>query len=143
MKKLLKKTILESGLETGGNEIVTFSFVGKRTISRINEEFVGHEGVTDVISFSYDEEASAFPGEEDVAAEIIVCVDKADEESRKRKNMSFTEELVLYIVHGVLHIAGEDDINPTDRKKMRRREREVMKKLKEEIDFSELFDGGV
>ena len=49
--------------------------------------------------------------------------------------------MVLYLVHGLLHSAGEDDLSPGPRRRMRRREREVLAGLEKEFDFAAVFPG--
>ena len=55
-----------------------------------------------------------------------------------RYSTSHRQELAA-IVHALLHAAGEDDLDPDARRRMRRREREVMTALERDFDFSELF----
>ena len=113
-------------------------FVGDRSMARLNAEFVGHEGTTDVITFSYfDAPAGLFPG--DPAVELIISLDAARREGEKRPDSSYARELTLYLVHGLLHSAGEDDLSPGPRRRMRRREREVLSALSAEFDFSTVF----
>ena len=105
---------------------------------KINEDFVGHEGTTDVITFCYLEgDEPLFDG--DIAVDLFICVDFAEREGAKRKNSSFARELTLYIVHGLLHSAGEDDLDSASRKRMRRREREVMAVLEKEFKLEDIF----
>ena len=40
------------------------------------------------------------------------------------------DELTLYIIHGLLHLMGYDDLNPKDKRKMRRAEAKHMHKIK-------------
>ncbi len=117
---------------------LSIRFVGDRTMAAVNEEFVGHEGTTDVITFSYfDDPESLFPGEP--AVELVICLDAARREGEARADSSYAREVTLYLVHGLLHAAGEDDLAPSPRRRMRRREREVMAALAEEFDFEALF----
>jgi len=74
-----------------------------------------------------------------VIAELIVSYEKAFFEAQKRGNTNFAEELTLYMVHGLLHVHGFDDLTPEKRRKMRRAERKVMSALKMEFDLSEIF----
>lgn len=68
-------------------------------MAQANAEFVGHEGTTDVITFSYfDDPGSLFPGE--AAVELLICLDAARREGEKRADSSYSREVVLYIVHG-------------------------------------------
>lgn len=118
--------------------IINIAFVNDRAMAQINEGFVGHEGTTDVITFCYLEgDEPLFDG--DIAVDLFICVDFAEREGAKRKNSSYARELALYIVHGLLHSAGEDDLDAVSRKRMRRREREVMKVLEKEFEFEMIF----
>lgn len=136
----MSDAIVLSGLydKAKGIGTVSFTFCGPKTMAQVNWDFLRHEGMTDVISFDYSEDDFEEPSEDSVIAEIIVCVDQAEQEAAKR-NIPFEDELVLYIVHGILHIAGEDDIEPNDRKIMRRREKEVITELKKKFTFYEIF----
>lgn len=118
--------------------MINIRFVGDRTMAAANWEFVGHEGTTDVITFSYfDDLSSLFPG--DPAIELIICLDAANREGVARRDSSYSREAVLYVVHGLLHSAGEDDLEEKTRKRMRAAERRVMNVLAEEFDFDEIF----
>ncbi|MDD3885586.1 MAG: rRNA maturation RNase YbeY [Victivallaceae bacterium] len=114
-------------------------FVGDRAMTAANHDFVGHIGTTDVITFSYfDAPETLFPGEP--AVELIICCDAARREGQKRAGESdYSREMALYVVHGLLHSAGEDDLAPETRRSMRRREREVMGQLVKEFDFAGIF----
>lgn len=115
-------------------------FVDDPAMTRANEGLLGHEGTTDVITFCYFD--GDFPGllEGETAIELIVNPDAAEREGKKRKNSSYSRETALYVVHGLLHSAGEDDLDPVSRRRMRRREREVMKALENEgIVWDKLF----
>ena len=140
LKQLMNDALIHSGLheKSNGTGTVSFTFCGPKTIAEVNWDFLRHEGMTDVISFDYSGDDFDEPTEESVIAEIIICVDQADIEAQKR-NIPFEDELILYIVHGILHMTGIDDIDPDDRKIMRRREKEVITELKKKFNFSEIF----
>ena len=87
---------------------------------------------------AYLEEPEAlFPG--DMGLELLVCVPFAEREGAERQDSSFADELMLYIVHGCLHAAGENDLTDEDRPSMRRREAEVMSALRKKYDFNLIF----
>ncbi len=122
---------------------VCVSFLSPAGIERVNEDFLGHHGPTDVISFDYragDDDPGfapdAFPAEEtvsddaDPSIELIVCPAVAYEQAVKR-NLPYAEEVALYVAHGLLHAAGYDDLNPKAKRVMRRAEKRVMKGLRE------------
>lgn len=103
-------------------------FTDDRHMAKFNEEIVGHLGTTDVITLSYlDGDMPVFPG--DTGIELIINPDAALREGEKRKNSDYPTELLRYLIHGLLHSAGFDDLDPASRSKMRRRERYVLKKL--------------
>lgn len=99
----------------------------KSTMEEMNGAFLGHEGATDVLTF--DLRGQALESEEDTVAEIYVCPEVAFEYSVKF-GTSPSWELVLYMVHGMLHLSGEDDLTEGDRKSMRAAEARVMESLK-------------
>ena len=122
---------------------VCVSFLSPAGIERVNEDFLGHHGPTDVISFDYrtgdDDPGFApetFPAEEtvsddaDPSIELIVCPAVAYEQAVKR-GLPYAEEVALYVAHGLLHAAGYDDLNPKAKRVMRRAEKRVMKGLRE------------
>ena len=108
---------------------------------RRNMELLGHEGTTDVITFSYfTGDDDDFILENDTAIDVVLNPDAAFREGSKRKKSSYSRETALYVVHSLLHSTGLDDIAPEDRRKMRYHERRVMKKLESEnFIFSHIF----
>jgi len=65
-----------------------------------------------------------------MAGEICVSVDAAAAFA-KRHGREVAEELLLYVVHGWLHLAGYDDLQPARRRVMRGAERRAMGILRE------------
>ena len=120
---------------------VCVSFLSPAGIERVNEDFLGHHGPTDVISFDYraaDDpgfayETDAFDaeadGDADPSVELIVCPAVAYEQAVKR-GLPYAEEVALYVAHGLLHAAGYDDLNPKAKRVMRRAEKRVMAGLR-------------
>ena len=140
LDRLVERAAALAGLPADFDWELDVRFVGDRAMARANAEFVGHEGTTDVITFSYfDDPDSLFPGE--AAVELIICIDAALREGAAREDSSYSREMVLYFVHGLLHSAGEDDLSPGPRRRMRRREREVLAGLEKEFDFAAVFPG--
>jgi len=108
-------------------------------ITRMNEDFLGHEGPTDVISFDLrDEQAFDESAETSVAGEIYVGLGVAREAARKYTT-TLGYEVMLYIAHGMLHLAGEDDLEPEPKARMRAAETRVMDVLQREFNLTELF----
>ena len=98
------------------------ALVDDREIHRLNREFHGQDRPTDVLSFPLAEngegEAAWDPEGEGPAAEVVVSVDTARREASARGH-EFRAELALYLIHGVLHILGYDDLDEENRERMR------------------------
>ncbi|TWU59795.1 Endoribonuclease YbeY [Rubripirellula tenax] len=92
------------------------------TIRQINDKHLGHDYATDVISFGYSADLPVIEGE------LIVSIDTAIERARELA-WPTEHELLLYVVHGTLHICGMDDHDNADRAAMRRAEADVMTRL--------------
>ncbi len=100
------------------------------TMEQMNGAFLQHEGCTDVLTFDLRENAMPPENSDEIVAEVYVCPEIAVEYSAKFKTTP-SWELVLYMVHGMLHLAGEDDLEEEARRSMRMAEKRVMSALKE------------
>ncbi|MEA2013026.1 MAG: rRNA maturation RNase YbeY [Verrucomicrobiota bacterium] len=133
--KILKSACIQIGLEKkypGEIPQLNVCIVDRKKIIELNEEFLRHAGETDVIAFAYEDE------DLDIAGEIYVCEDVAKDSAEKYNN-SFSEELILYMIHGMLHLAGYDDTNDKDRRKMKKAEQENMDILKQKFKLEKIF----
>ncbi len=104
---------------------VAFHFVTAPVISKLHKEFFDDPTITDCISFPMDAEQQAgycYLGD------VFVCPKQAILYSTEA-GLDPYREVTLYIVHGLLHLLGYDDINPVDRQKMRAKEQKYMKLL--------------
>jgi rRNA maturation RNase YbeY len=90
----------------------------------LHEQFLGIGGPTDVLTFELDHDARGRV----VAGEVVVCVPYAKLEARRR-GVAVEKELLLYALHGMLHLCGFDDRTGRDFAIMHRREDEILKKL--------------
>jgi probable rRNA maturation factor len=105
--------------------------VSAEEMARLNEKFLGHEGPTDVITFDYSE------GSKGLSGEIFVCVAEAERQAKEFKT-SRQAEVVRYVVHGILHLAGHDDLRPVARKKMKKEEGRLVRELSSRFALSKL-----
>ena len=108
-------------------------------MARLNETFLQHEGSTDVITFDYSDASSAAPraASPSLHGEIFVCIDDAMAQAREFRT-SWQSELARYVIHGVLHLRGYDDLNPADRRKMKREENRLLKQVTRLFPLNEL-----
>ena len=110
---------------------LTIQLINKHEMTRLNETRLRHAGSTDVITFDYGETDGLLAGE------IFVCVDEALIQAA-RFRVIWQEELIRYIVHGVLHLRGHDDLRPKARRLMKREEGRRLKRLAREFPLSKL-----
>jgi probable rRNA maturation factor len=99
---------------------ISLAFVDNQTIHGLNKRFLDHDKPTDVITFP-----QSGPGAKKLEGEIVVGVEVALEQGKERGH-AVVEELCLYVIHGLLHLAGYDDIKPKDAAAMRKKEREYL-----------------
>ena len=95
--------------------------VGKKTICRLHKEFFDDPTPTDCISFPLSDSP--------ILGEVFVCPEVAIEYAEKHQ-IDPLAETALYIIHGLLHLLGYDDTTHQETLKMRRLEKQAMKKLR-------------
>lgn len=96
--------------------------VGAKEMARVNWDFLRHEGSTDVITF--DHAAANSSGA--LHGELFICLDDALAQAREF-GTTWPEELVRYIIHGVLHLRGHDDLSTGPRRLMKREEGRLLR----------------
>ncbi len=114
---------------------ISLALVDDAQIHRVNREFLGHDYATDVISFVLNDEASPLDEKHSsrlaesaprrLEGELIVSTETALREAAAH-GWTPADELLLYVVHGLLHLCGYDDLTDEARPVMRAREREVL-----------------
>lgn len=111
---------------------ISIFFVDTPTICELHERFFKDPSPTDCISLPMDD-----PYDQDspykILGEIFVCPETAIQYAKKN-GLDAHQETTLYIVHGLLHLLGHDDIKREDQKKMREAEAFHIEKLKKK-DF--------
>lgn len=98
-------------------------FLTDAALAKLHADFLDDPSTTDVITF----EGSPGAG---TAGEVCVSVDTALNYAAAR-GRDPSEELTLYIVHGWLHLAGYDDLEPVKKRRMRAAEKRAMRLLRE------------
>jgi probable rRNA maturation factor len=98
---------------------ISLAVVDDPTIRRLNRRYLDHDCATDVLSFNLDNSAGSLEGE------VIVSADTAAD-AAPRFGWRPEDELLLYVIHGALHLVGLLDGTDRQRERMRRRERECL-----------------
>lgn len=119
LAEAIRLVIGEEGGSVGSIEAI---YCGNKMIRRINRDFLGHDYVTDTITFGYNE------GEE-VEGEFYISLDVIDSNA-KRFGATFDDELLRVTIHSALHLMGHDDETPELRAAMSKREDYYMGRVK-------------
>ena len=107
-------------------------------MARLNQQFLDHAGSTDVITFDYGG-ADHLP--EPLHGEIFICIDAAVKQARQFRT-TWQSELVRYLIHGLLHMVGCDDLTPADRHVMKREENRLLQMLSRQFSLRHLANAG-
>jgi len=101
-------------------------FLTDAALAQLHADFLADPTPTDVITFAGDPAQGT-------AGEICVSADAALRQissiAHRPSPIAFSAELTLYLVHGWLHLAGYDDLQPAKKRRMRRAEARAMKLL--------------
>jgi probable rRNA maturation factor len=129
MLRRLTKTLLRELLKLEDFDLGIY-IVRAPEMARLNETFLQHAGSTDVITFNYADDATRDTqhATRQIHGEIFVCIDDAMSQARQFRT-SWQSELARYVIHGVLHLRGFDDLRPADRRKMKREENRLLKEV--------------
>jgi probable rRNA maturation factor len=102
----------------------SLALVGNARMAELHQQFMNIPGPTDVLTFELDHDARGRV----TAGEVVVCVPYALREARRR-GVPPRDELLLYALHGMLHLCGYNDLTDRDFAKMHKREDEILTEL--------------
>ena len=109
------------------NQEVSILLTGDKDIRRLNQEFRSIDQPTDVLSFPQNADEDPCISEEVILGDIAVSLDIAKAQA-KEHGLDFKEEIILLLIHGILHLLGYDhEISEQEEKQMRNKTRELFK----------------
>ena len=97
---------------------VGYMFVNDEKILEINNEYLGHDYYTDVITFDYDED-------DVVNGDIVISLDTV-RTNAELFDKAYEDELYRVIIHGILHLCGLNDKGPGEREIMEKSENKAL-----------------
>jgi len=121
VRTVCERILDDNGIKNGKMNIV---LVDSDTIQQYNRDFLQHDYPTDTISFPAEDRRS----EGYLEGEVLACTEIAKERA-KEFGWTAEEELLLYVIHGTLHLTGFDDTTPEQRTVMQEKEREYLATL--------------
>jgi len=103
---------------------ISIAIVTGEQMHALNRQYLQHDYPTDVLSFllDHDENAASLSGQ------LIVSADYAAAEAA-RYGWTADDELLLYVIHGCLHLVGYDDSTPDAQRVMRTAEAQYLRRF--------------
>lgn len=112
---------------------LSLAFLTDEGIAQVHGDFMNDPTTTDVITFegipSIGQAGEICVSVDTAARYVGIIANTASSQSRQRK---FSAELILYLVHGWLHLAGYDDLQPAKKRRMRAAEKRAMTLLRKQ-----------
>lgn len=118
IERWLRAVAADYGFRLGD---VNYIFCSDERELEVNRQFLGHDYYTDVITFDYSSAGT-------VSGDIFISLDTVRSNS-EQIGTTFDEELLRVIVHGVLHLTGQDDKTPDAHAEMTRKENKALGRL--------------
>jgi probable rRNA maturation factor len=114
--KLEVRNWVKSILETEGKQAgdITYVFCNDEYLGAMNEKYLKHNTLTDIITFDYSEKGI-------LSGDIFISIERVKENAGSF-NATLNQELGRVMAHGVLHLSGYKDKTPEDKKRMRSKE---------------------
>jgi len=116
MRRVVQAIVRDAGIADGQ---IGIAVVDDATIAKLHNEYLNDPEPTDVLSFALDSSPGYLEGEVVVSADAAIA-------SAPRYKSSAAGELLLYVIHGTLHLVGYDDVTPRRREQMRRQEKNYL-----------------
>lgn len=104
---------------------LSIALVSDEEMARLNEQYRGIAGPTDVLSFGCDDPCLATEGEPILLGDVIIAPEVAQRQAAEN-GVTVEAELNLLLVHGILHLFGYDHDRDEDAAVMQERERVVL-----------------
>lgn len=100
-------------------------FLSDPAIKKLNKRYRKRNRTTDVLAFKMD--STGFRTDAGLG-EIFISTDTASKNA-KAFGTSFEREIVLYVIHGLLHLVGFNDESRKDKVVMSKKEWEILNNL--------------
>ncbi len=113
LRRAAEAVLVDAKIRTA---VLSIAVVDDLSIHALNRQFLQHDYPTDVLSFVLEQDEGRLEGEVIASAETAA-------RAAERYGWSAEAELLLYVIHGTLHLVGHDDQDDAAREVMRAAER--------------------
>jgi len=103
------------GFATGD---ITYILCDDEKILAVNRQFLGHDYYTDVITFDYSTKSK-------ISGDVYISLDTV-QSNAEMVGATFEQELYRILIHGVLHLTGQEDKTPEKRAEMTDKEEKAL-----------------
>lgn len=124
IKKTALKVLSAEGLKETGE--ITILFIGDKEMRELNLMYLGSDSSTDVISFDNSVK------KHELLADLAISCETAVTNAR-RFGSALQDEILRYVIHGLLHLLGYDDNNKTNRLAMKKRQEYLLETINHEL----------
>lgn len=94
----IRRIAAEYGFTLGD---ITYIFCNDERILEVNRQFLGHDYYTDIITFDYSTPSR-------IAGDIYISLDTVASNA-EQLGITFEDELKRILIHGILHLTGQED----------------------------------
>ena len=108
---------------------VSVNLIGDQKMQRLNRVYHKQDKITDVLSFAVQDGKHIIDSKEVDLGDLFICIPQIKRQAKK-EGVSFKEEMVRMIVHGILHLAGYDHHDKSTEKEMFGLQERLVKKNK-------------
>ncbi len=102
---------------------INIIFCDPEYLLNINRKYLDHDYYTDVITFPYSD-----PEEKKINGDIFIDVETVKQNAVKFKQLFF-KEILRVIIHGILHLVGENDTTREQSESMKKAEDKALQKI--------------
>ena len=103
---------------------LSIALVNDKQMSKLHRQFMQIDGPTDVLTFPLEFDSR----KRGTSGEIVICVPEARRRAKEMK-VAVQNELLLYAVHGMLHLSGFDDRTRRGFRTMHEMEDRILREL--------------
>lgn len=104
---------------------IAYIFCSDDKILEVNKQYLNHDYYTDIITFDYCEG-------DVISGDLFISLDTVKSNS-EQFGTEYFDELSRIIIHGILHLCGQEDKEPAAKKEMTRQENEALNMLEKPL----------
>ncbi|OEK07087.1 rRNA maturation RNase YbeY [Roseivirga misakiensis] len=123
-KKIIRQWLHDVSASNGQTiDALNYIYCSDNYLLDVNQQYLNHDYFTDIITFDNRDDLSA-----PISADLFISLDRVKDNASKQ-DAQFEHELHRVMVHGLLHLLGQNDKSPEEQKEMTKREEDSLSLL--------------